>query len=366
MPQSRSGFWNDHRRRKRILLGMLVSLLILAVVLIAAAALYWNSLLNLMTDARETVAAVPITAPPELTTEPAVMETIEPIETTATPTASRETVTNIMLIGQNYREGERHKLSDTMLLCSLNRETKTLTLVSFLRDLYVPIPAYAGHSAQKNRMNVCYHYGSLWTGTAEGGMDLLAQCIEENFGISVDHSIEVNFDAFVQIIDALGGVELELTEAEARYLTKHVGYVGSFVPGAQVLNGTEALAYARIRKIDSDIRRTGRQRAVVEAVLQKCRSLGLKQLHELAVSVLPMITTDMTKGEITGYLLEMLPILKDLRIQSTACPVDNALLPGSWWDKETRIGGIPSAVIQCDFRRNRAYLAELLDIEQKT
>ena len=103
---------------------------------------------------------------------------------------SDQNITNIMLVGHNYREDEPNMLADTMILCSVNRETKTLSMVSFMRDLYVPLPAYAGHSGGRNRINVCYALGSQWKRSSLGGMEMLAKCIEQNFGVHVDHTIE--------------------------------------------------------------------------------------------------------------------------------------------------------------------------------
>jgi len=350
------------RNRKRIVLLILAAMLTLITAAVAAAVMYWNSLLDLMQDAGETISVTQPTVTTE-TTQPQPTGTTSPEETWP-QVHSDENITNIMLIGHNYREGERHRLSDTMILCSINRETKTLSMVSVLRDLYVPIPAYAGHGPGRNRINICYHMGSHWTGKPEGGMEMLALCLAQNFGIPVDHSIEVNFDAFTQIIDILGGVEIELTVAEARYLTRKVGYVGEFEPGLQTLNGTEALAYARIRKIDSDHQRTARQRAVIESLLKKGKGIGLLELHRLATSVLPLITTDMTNQEITDYIWELLPMLKELNIQSVTCPVDNALLPGSQWGEMVDIAGTPSSVIRCDIRRNREYLQSFLGLQE--
>ena len=81
-----------------------------------------------------------------------------------------------------------------------------MTLVSFLRDLYVPLPAYAGHGPGQNRMNVCYALGSSWKRSSLGGMEMLALCVEQNFGIHIDHTIEVSLASFPRIIDGFGGV----------------------------------------------------------------------------------------------------------------------------------------------------------------
>ena len=340
----------------QIAAGGMILLITAAVI---AAVFFWNSLLNRIGDAEETTLASNLVQVPPVTyeTDPTSPEDTWPV------VVSDERITNIMLVGHNYREGEEHRLSDTMILCSLNRETQTLSLVSVLRDLYVPLPAYAGHGPGRNRINVCYHLGSEWTGKPEGGMEMLALCLQQNFGIPVDHTIEVNFDAFVEIVDILGGVDVELTEAEARYLSKKVGYVGDFEPGWQNLDGTEALAYARIRKIDSDNQRTLRQRTVISSLLEKCSKLGLMELYKLATTVLPKITTDMTNQEITNYVWEILPMLKNLEVRSITCPVDNGILTGSQWGEQVEIGGVPSSVIKCNIRLNRKYLQTFLGLE---
>ena len=345
-------------KRKRTLKILLIVLPALLVTAIAAGVIYWNSMLNLLGDAKETV---PTLSQEELdallgTTVP---ETTSPEETWP-EVVSDENITNIMLVGQNYREDEQNKLSDTMILCSINRQAKTLTMVSFLRDLYVPLPAYAGHGPGRNRINVCYALGSTWKGTSEGGMEMLALCIEQNFGIPVDHTIEVSFDTFTSIIDAMGGVEVELTEEEAKYMTEEVGYIGDMEPGLQTLDGSEALAYARIRKIDSDRQRSARQRTVITSLLEKCRNMGLMDLHKLATSVLPMIITDMSNKEITNYVWEFLPMLKDIQIRSVTCPVDNETLPNSCWNKVIDLYGYQSSVIECNVTLNRQYLQEAL------
>lgn len=318
--------------------------------------LYWNSLLNRMRDAAE-ADSEPETLPQSEETQPEATAAMAQPEDTWLEVQSEETITNILLIGQNQN------LADSMILCSINRETRQLSLVSFLRDLYVPIPAYAGHGPDKNRINACYFWGRKWRGSVAGGMELLSQCIEQNFGVPIDHCIAVDFAMFPQVIDTIGGVEIELTEKEARYLTKEVGYVGAFQPGLQTLNGMEALAYSRIRKIDSDIQRTQRQRTVLTSAMDKCRSLGLIQLHELALTVMPMINTNMTSAQITSYLWELLPMLQDLEVRTGICPADNETLPGSCWDKQVKIGGTDCSVIACNTSINREYLMEFLGYE---
>ncbi len=348
-------------RSKKVMKWLLMILLIVVAVGVIAGAIYWNSMLNMLGDAEQTV---PTLSQEE---EAALLGTVETVaETEPKETwpvvVSDQNITNIMLVGQNWREDEQNKLSDTMILCSINRETNTMTLVSFLRDLYAPLPAYAGHGPGQNRINVCYALGSSWKGTSQGGMEMLALCIEQNFGIHIDHTIEVSLDSFPRIIDGFGGVEIDVTEEEAKYMTEKVGYIGDVEPGLQTLDGLETLAYARIRQIDSDRQRSARQRMVLAALMEKCRGMGMMQFHSAAEYVLPSIVTDMTNEEITNYIWELMPMVKDMKIQSLTCPADNDTLPNSMWGTTIDLYGYMSSVVECNTSLNGKYLREHLGI----
>ena len=173
-------------------------------------------------------------------------------------------IVNILLVGQDRREGEETARSDSMILCTYHRKTGDLTMTSFLRDLYVPIP---GHSS--NRINAAY---------SEGGTELLNDTLRENFDLHIDGNIEVDFSQFAQIIDLLGGVRLELREDEAREINKETG--SDLTAGIQTLNGEQALTYARIRKLDADgdFSRTSRQRKVMNALLSQYRNIKWSDL----------------------------------------------------------------------------------------
>lgn len=345
-----------------IVLGILLAVLLLAAI---GGYVYWNHMLNLVGTASEHT--TPTLSQEELDALLGTTEATLPPSTTPEDTwpqvVSDQNITNIMLVGQNYREDEPNKLSDTMILCSINRKTNTLTMVSFLRDLYVPLPAYAGHSGGQNRINVCYALGSTWTRSSQGGMEMLAKCIEQNFGVPIDHTIEVSFDTFAAIIDAIGGVEVTLTKEEAEYMTKNVGYVGNMRPGLQILSGYEALAYARIRKIGGDQQRAVRQRTIITSIIDKCRNMGLLKLHDMATNVLPLIITDMTNEEITDYLWELIPMTKDIQLASLTIPVDNETLPHSAWNKTIDLYGYVSYVLECNLKLNGEYLRNALGME---
>ena len=360
-------------KTKKILKFTLLGLTALLVVAMVAGGLYWNHLLNLLGDADQTVPTLSYEEEMALLGETEATVVTEPTETTVPvetePPLPDKYITNIMLVGQNWREDEQNKLSDTMILCSINRKTKTMTMVSFLRDLYVPLPAYAGHGPGRNRINVCYALGSSWQRSSIGGMEMLALCIEQNFGIHVDHTIEVTFESFPRIIDGFGGVEVNVTEAEAEYMTKEIGYIGDIEPGLQTLDGMETLAYARIRKIDGDRQRAARQRTVITQLVEKCRNLSLAEANRAAEYVLPCIITDMSNEEITKYILELLPMLPELKLHSLTCPVDNETLPHSMWSKTLDLFGYPSSVIECNTALNGRFLRIMLGIrpeEQKS
>lgn len=364
---------NQPKKKKskalKIVLIVLAVIVLLLAILAVGVVIYMRSLLGMVNQVGETNPTVSTTAAtvPESTdaTDETAGETPSETEETWPEIVSTQNVTTFMLVGQDGRYGEESKLSDTMIMCTINRETKTLTMTSILRDCYVPLPAYAGHGAGRNRINVCYNLGYQWTGSSKGGMEMLALCVEQNFGIPIDHTIEVDFVAFEKIIDLLGGVEIELTEAEAKYMTESVGYIGDMEPGLQTLDGLEALAYARIRKIDAngDFSRTNRQRTVINSLLHKCAQMNLWDLHKLATEILPLITTDMTTDEMSNYIFEFLPMLKGLNIVSQQIPLDKEVLsevvPGTWSYNGVTKEGI-GGVMEVNTWSHKKYLQQQL------
>ena len=364
---------NQPKKKKskalKIVLIVLAVIVLLLAILAVGVVIYMRSLLGMVNQVGETNPTVSTTAAtvPESTdaTDETAGETPSETEETWPEIVSTQNVTTFMLVGQDGRYGEESKLSDTMIMCTINRETKTLTMTSILRDCYVPLPAYAGHGAGRNRINVCYNLGYQWTGSSKGGMEMLALCVEQNFGIPIDHTIEVDFVAFEKIIDLLGGVEIELTEAEAKYMTESVGYIGEMEPGLQTLDGLEALAYARIRKIDAngDFSRTNRQRTVINSLLHKCAQMNPWDLHKLATEILPLITTDMTTDEMSNYIFEFLPMLKGLNIVSQQIPLDKEVLsevvPGTWSYNGVTKEGI-GGVMEVNTWSHKKYLQQQL------
>ena len=215
---------------------------------------------------------------------------------------------NLLLIGQDKREGEKGNRSDSMILCTFQPGTRKLYMTSFLRDLYVPIPGKGS-----NRINAAYAFG---------GAPLLKKTLEENFAVEIDGCVEVDFQQFAQIIDTLGGVTIELRTDEVKVINRETG--SNLPAGLQKLNGEQALSYARIRKLDGDgdFSRTARQRKVLESLWENCKSEGLVSFVKTVKAVLPMVKTDMGTGEILGYALRIFPYLSKVEIISQRIPED--------------------------------------------
>ena len=253
-------------------------------------------------------------------------------------------IINILLIGQDSRSSKRSR-SDAMILCTLNKATKTLTMSSFMRDMYVQIPGY-----QDNRINASY---------ALGGMELLDSCLKKNFGVEIDGNIEVNFEGFEKVIDAIGGVDIDLTQAEVNFLKKYGSMdrpVSSknwkFKVGVNHLNGAQALAYARNRGTgNGDFSRTNRQRTVLNAVLEKAKNMDLNQIMKLIKEVLPLLTTDLTDAQILGFAVEVSPILTQLELKTQQIPAEGAF-------KYASMRGMH--VLVPDLEQNRGILKEIM------
>lgn len=259
-----------------------------------------------------------------------------------------DNIINILLIGQDRREGEGRSRSDAMILCTINKEEKTLTMSSFMRDMYVQIPG-----KKDNRINASY---------AMGGMELLDECLNKNFGVTVDGNVEVDFSGFQRVIEIMGGVEIELTASEAKYLNERGNWdlednAGQWTlkKGVNLLNGSQALAYSRIRYVgNGDFGRTNRQRVVLSTLLEKAKTLNIVQLNALLQEVLPLLTTDLTNAEIMGYALELFPILTDLQVQTQQIPAEGTY-------KMTTIRGM--SVLLPDLEKNTQILQEIMKTE---
>lgn len=200
-------------------------------------------------------------------------------------------VSNILLIGQDRREGQGRQRSDSMIICSLNKKTNKIILTSVMRDMYVPIPGYSD-----NRINAAYQFG---------GMELLDQVMEESLGVHIDANIEVDFEGFINSMAEIGNIDMQLNAEEVEYLNNGNGW--DLKEGYNSLTPEQALAFARIRYVGhSDWERTDRQRRVLISAFNNVKKLGVTELISLTDRIFPNVTTDMTNAQILGYIYTVL------------------------------------------------------------
>ena len=203
-------------------------------------------------------------------------------------------ITNILLVGTDARAGEdpQKTRSDTMLLLSIDQKNKQIKQTSFLRDLYVDIPDY-----RKDKLNAAH---------AKGGTQRLIYTLETNFNVKIDGYFMVTFELFTTLVDALGGVDVEITEKEAKYINSkdHMAredveaFPEKLSAGKQHFSGQQALWYSRIRYLDSDFMRTMRQRKVLAAILTSAKERGVSALPQLVKNILPLVRTSYTEDEL--------------------------------------------------------------------
>jgi LCP family protein required for cell wall assembly len=244
----------------------------------------------------------------------------------------KEGITNILLIGADRQGTNGYGRSDSCIILSLDTNNKTIKMASILRDSYVSIPGY-----NKNKINASYAFG---------GPDLLIETIEANFGIKLDKYIYVDFEEFKNIIDALDGVDINLTEKETSKVFGETKPAGKYH-----LNGEEALLYARIRKIDSDFVRTSRQRTLLMSLYEEYKSKSISEAIIIATDLLPYINTNLTKSEIIDLISTAVKI-GDLEILQHTLPANNTYRSG-YTDKGAWI-------IDMDLQKNSELLYEFI------
>ena len=321
------------KKKKSVLSKILIGVLIFLLLAVGGVVLYINYLMNLVsrpdkqvTQPTESIQMTQAATEAEETT----VGTTSP-EDTWPQVVSDENITNFMLVGNAYRPGEEYYITDTMILVSVNRETKTITLTSLMRDMCLVWPEYTDTLGKthtgNNRINMAYNLAyKSWTGNKQDSMDLLESIVQYNFGIPVERTIEVDFELVEKIAEMLGGVEVELSQEEIDYLRENYpasNTAKTLEPGLCQLSPYLTLCYARMRKVGhGDYERTERQRVVITKMIEKLQNMNILKVHSLFTEILPMITTDMSNSEIMNYAWEFIPMLKDLKIQSQRIPFD--------------------------------------------
>lgn len=253
--------------------------------------------------------------------------------------ASSKDIYNILLIGVDSRtastvaktSGSR---SDTMILVTINKKIKRITMASFMRDTWVTIP---GHG--ENRLNVAFYYG----------INTLFATLKQNFDIEVDQFAVINFNGFEQVVDAIGGLDITVTNKELKNLNKNIEnrnfklglhYNTNKLPvdgeGTFHMNGAQVLGYVRIRKVgNGDYQRTQRQRDTIVKILEKVKTLPLTEINDLANTLLPLITTNMSASTLFGYVVGARTYL-NYEICSIRIPYGNSA-KGAMIDKKSVI-----------------------------
>lgn len=208
-----------------------------------------------------------------------------------------EGITNILLLGTDGRENESAYRSDCMMIVTIDNTHNSVKLTSLARDTYVNIPGEG-----MGKLNASYFWGKD---------QLLFKTIKNEFGIEIDKFIQIDFEGLMDVITALGGVEVDITEKEMNAVNKSVPSTYDsynnpnkgemkLIPGygIQTLTGYQAISYCRIRDIDSAIYRDERQRKVIMGIASKFKSIPISEYPNLIKTLLPCVSTNMVSVEL--------------------------------------------------------------------
>lgn len=255
---------------------------------------------------------------------------------------------NILLVGVDAREGDTDSRSDTMMLVTLDNKNGQIKLTSFLRDSYVDV-------AGRNR------WSKLNSAYFRGGIQMLVDTLELNFGVEIPYYALVDFEIFMTVVDELGGINVDVTEKES-YYTYHSGKVGVPVrieAGEDVLlNGQQALWYSRIRYLDSDFMRTKRQRKVISAIVDKALTKEIPELLDLAEAIIPLVKTNLDSDKIMEIGIDaVLDKAYSYPIVQHQIPADKT------WSSKT-ITGVGSCLVM-DMEENRELFRSFLSEKQE-
>ena len=210
-------------------------------------------------------------------------------------------VLNILLFGLDRRSKNEASRSDTIIIASIDTKNKTVKLSSIMRDLYLAIPGKSD-----NRINAAYAFG---------GPELAIRTVNKNFNMDITRYVTVDFFGLPDIVDKIGGVDINVNKDE-------ISLLNITKPGLQHLNGTQALAYARIRHVgNNDFERTERQRTVLTALFDKAKSQGISKVAALAAVVIPYIETNISKSEMMDFGIKVMGFGKT-NLQQLRIPAD--------------------------------------------
>lgn len=258
---------------------------------------------------------------------------------------------NILLLGTDDRGelGDNYSRTDSMIILSVNPATKEAKLTSLMRDTWVPI------EGRKSR-------AKLNAASVYGGPELTMRTINKNFGMNISDYVLINLSGLADVIDALGGLDLDVTEAERKALNKGLFDLSlTSVSGMEKLeesgenvhlNGNQAVAFARIRKIDTDYRRTERQRTVLMAIASKLKEQNnIGTLASVVQSFMPYVVTNLDIAS------ELLPLAL-VGLQMDMDSVEQFRIPADGTFKDGMYEGV--WCIRPDFEKNTELLHEFI------
>ena len=241
-------------------------------------------------------------------------------------------ITNILLIGTDERSKDERGRADAIMIATIDEKHRGIKITSIARDTYVDIPT----KNRKEKINHAYSYG---------GASLLKETVESNFDIEISNYVRVNFNSFTEIIDALGGLELDVKKSELNELNKFIPecYEASSKKkpikyideeGKQTLNGYQALSYARIRKNDSAIERDRRQREVMQSLMNEFSRMNLFEVPKVINAITKYVTTDMKPSEMLKYAQKVLK-MGNFEIKQLEFPMaeysNGGIIDGKGW-----------------------------------
>lgn len=361
---------------KKIALIIVAVILALVVILGVGAVAVFKSIIGKRTKVQTVRPTLPpVTAPVDdtkPTDTPKATETA-PTEETKPDYGKTGKVVNVLVVGQAAREGEEAKISDSIMLATINKETSTVTVTSFLRDTYIQLASpYVDTTGRTrtcghNKINMAYALGYSWGGAADAMM-FLDQTLTNNFGIEIDYNIEVNFEAFEKAVDLMNQIKLDLDADEAAYITKYFQELGFgkdrvYVEGTNNMDGWATLVYARMRHSsasDNDFKRAERQRTVISQLLKKCAKKTIPELTSIAKELMPYLTTDMSDSEIATLMLEMIPLLANLNFESNQIPAE-----GTYWSKMYVESDIEMYGLDFDVAKNKAIMQAIAEVDHQ-
>ena len=259
-------------------------------------------------------------------------------------------IENILLIGLDGTNDKLPKRSDTMIILTIDKLNKSLKLTSLARDTLVKIP---GRGEEK--LTHAYAYGQE---------ELLMQTINENFDLDIKDYAVVNFKSFIDIVDIIGGVDINVNEKEIHHLnevikecygvnhedTKNIEYITS--SGNHNLNGYQTLAYARIRKLDTIYKRDERQRLILTNIAHKLSDVSISKYPQIAKSILRHIKVNIAFNKI----IDLAFIAHEL----ASYDISQLEFPISEYREEGRIGEKGTYVVKWDKNKNIELLHQFI------